>query len=114
MCLWYVQVCPECDTFTPMPGQVPIECNNSACLRRPLNPHTLTEAQHNDFLTSDDRCSFRCDKNYCGLLCRIIYCGFIDSLRNQCAKNTEDSASDSESEDEGWIHNYRFSQRIEA
>lgn len=102
MCLWFVQMCHDCETFTPCPGRVPIECNNLECLRRNVNPNNLTKDQKRKLLSYDDICSPRCAANDCGLLSRLVYCGQLDALREYCPSNP----SDSESDDDNWAINY--------
>lgn len=99
MCLWFVQMCPECETFTPISERAPIQCTNVSCLRKSLNPNTLTKSEQDLLLCYDDICTLSCNADDCGLLSRLFYCGQLDALRSYCPTDSEPSASNSDDDD---------------
>lgn len=100
MCLWHVQHCVECDTFTPDPNKHAIACLKERCLRKSVDRFNLSDAEK--FLLGDDYiCKPGCLFEHCGLLIRQYYCGQDGALREYCP-NTDPSAS--ESEDDDWSH----------
>jgi len=83
MCLWYVQMCPQCETITPLSNNETIQCLNPRCVRKSLDPAHLNEAQRMAYL-DDSTCSSRCVPYVCGLSIRFIECGHNDAVREYC------------------------------
>jgi hypothetical protein len=95
MCLWYVQYCPGCCVFTPMPNTLPQYCDNAECLRKTLNPNFLTEEEKEDFLGYDYPCNKHCSRQKCGLLIRYCYCGDLNAIRDDCLESDGEDGEDS-------------------
>jgi len=83
MCLWFVQMCPECEKITPIPWEEPQVCDLPVCLRKELDPRSLS--QEDDQLNRTNECNKHCQFNYCGAYVRFATCGFGDALSDKCS-----------------------------
>lgn len=98
MCLWFVQFCRVCNTFTPLPDKERIICSNINCLRRFADPTNLTDIEKHVLLNEDCPCKDKCSPGDCGLLVNIYTCGLEGAIRNDCDERIPRN-SDSEDRD---------------
>jgi len=84
MCLWFVQVCPDCNFVSAIPTALPQYCERLTCERRMLNPTELTHQERYSFIEDDMPCNNYCTYKECGLMTRMILCGRLDAVRERC------------------------------
>lgn len=96
MCLWSVQYCPECFSFTSISHKAPQHCNNADCLRSTLDPNQLTRQEILLYMTDDDPCQATCQKAQCGLIIHNGWYDIKDAFCQECCESDTESDSDHE------------------
>lgn len=98
MCLWFVQECIICESFTPIPTALPEVCDSVSCKRRFLDPKALTLAERYQYLDKDFPCSPECSFETCGLIIRHRLCGAVGALRVHCREHYSSDSDSNNSE----------------
>ena len=86
MCLWFAQMCEECDRITAIPWEQPIPCHHR-CERKLCNPNNLTDEERVRYLDFIGMCCKHCDFDDCGVYVRVVECGHKYAISKTCKTN---------------------------
>jgi len=86
MCIWFAQMCEECNRITAIPWKQPIECH-LRCDRLICDLDDLTEKERILYLDYTGVCSKHCDFKNCGVYVRVVRCGHEYALSKVCKTN---------------------------
>jgi len=89
MCIWFAQMCEECDRITAIPWEKTIPCHHG-CMRIGLDPNHLTKEETRTLLDYIGVCCKHCEFDDCGVYVRVIECGEYDAISKTCKADSDE------------------------